>query len=101
QALSESQRDLRAQIADHRRRAIALRRFLGPQRDALARLPQIALPWFEPAHRARVAEQADRMTRSIEELDAARDRAAVTQEELASRLTEMTNQRLYVLSLIT
>ena len=41
------------------------------------------------------------MTRTVEELDAARDRAAVTQEELASRLTEMTNRRLYVLSIIT
>ena len=41
------------------------------------------------------------MTRTVEELDAARDRASVTQEELASRLTEMTNQRLYVLSIIT
>jgi zinc transporter len=41
------------------------------------------------------------MSRAIEELETARDRAAVTQEELASRLTEQTNQRLYVLSLIT
>ena len=39
--------------------------------------------------------------RTVEELDAARDRAAVTQEELSSRQAEMTNQRLYVLSMIT
>jgi zinc transporter len=101
QALSESRGELRAQIADHRRRAIALRRFLGPQRDALAKLSQLAQPWFQPAHRSRVVEQADRMTRTVEELDAARDRAAVTQEELASRLAETTNQRLYVLSILT
>lgn len=101
QALSDSRGDLRGQIADHRRRAIALRRFLGPQRDALARLSQLAQPWFLPAHRSQVVEQADRMTRTVEELDAARDRAAVTQEELASRLAETTNQRLYVLSIIT
>ena len=36
----------------------------------------------------------------IEELDAARDRAAVTQEELASRLAEQSNKRLYVLSVV-
>lgn len=99
--LGETSGDLRMQVADHRRRAIALRRFLAPQREALAKLAQVAPPWFEPAHRARVLEEADRMTRTIEELDAARDRAGVTQEELASRLTETTNQRLYVLSLIT
>ena len=99
--LSETRRDLRAELADHRRHAIALRRFLAPERDALAKLAQIAQPWFDPSHRNRVLEQADRMTRTVEELDAARDRASVTQEELASRLTEMTNQRLYVLSIIT
>ncbi|HEU0034836.1 MAG TPA: zinc transporter ZntB [Kofleriaceae bacterium] len=93
--------DLRSRIADHRRRAIALRRFLAPQRDALGKLAQIQLPWFDERHRDRVADVADRMARTVEELDAARDRASVTQEELASRLTEMTNQRLYVLSLIT
>ncbi|HWU90224.1 MAG TPA: zinc transporter ZntB [Kofleriaceae bacterium] len=104
QLLSEARRDLRtlrAALADHRRRAIALRRFLAPQRDALAQLAHLAQPWFDPSHRARVVEQADRLTRTVEELDAARDRAGVTQEELASRLTEMTNQRLYVLSIIT
>lgn len=100
QVLGETRGDLRAQIADHRRRAIALRRFLAPQREALAKLAVSPVAWFA-ACRPRIAEVADRMTRTVEELDAARDRAAVTQEELASRLTEMTNQRLYVLSIIT
>lgn len=93
--------DLRTRIADHRRRAIALRRFLAPQRDALARLAQVPLGWFDGPQRALLVEETDRLARSLEELDAARDRASVTQEELASRLTELSNQRLYVLSLIT
>ncbi len=93
--------DLRTRIADHRRRAIALRRFLAPQREALTKLAAITLPWFEESHRDEIIGAADRMTRTVEELDAARDRASVTQEELASRLTEMTNQRLYVLSMVT
>lgn len=101
QALAESSSELRKLLADHRRRAIALRRFLAPQREVFARLHAIELSWIEPAHRTRFAEADDRMTRTIEELDAARDRAAVTQEELASRLAEMTNQRLYLLALVT
>ncbi|MGE0547221.1 MAG: zinc transporter ZntB [Kofleriaceae bacterium] len=92
---------LRSQLADHRRRAIALRRFLAPQREALAKLAHVPLGWLTDAHRRSFAEAADRMTRTVEELDAARDRAAVTHEELASRASELTNQRLYVLSLIT
>ena len=40
------------------------------------------------------------LTRIVEDLDAARDRAAVTQEELSSHLSEQTNKRLYVLSVV-
>ncbi len=93
--------ELRAQIADKRRRAIALRRFLAPQRDAFTKLTTVHYSGFTSVHREQFAEQADRMTRSIEELDAARDRASVTQEELSSRMGELTNKRLYVLSIIT
>jgi zinc transporter len=101
QLLGKVRRELRGELASHRRHAIALRRFIAPQREAFARLPGLALPWFGERHRARMVEAADRLTRTVEELDAARDRAAVTQEELASRLAELTNQRLYVLSIIT
>jgi zinc transporter len=99
--LVQTKGDLRGRLADHRRRAIALRRFLAPQREAMTKLAAIELPWFTQSHRDRVSEAANQMARTVEELDAARDRAAVTQEELASRLTEMTNRRLYVLSIIT
>jgi zinc transporter len=101
QVLVGTRGELRAQLADQRRRAIALRRFLAPQREAFAKLAQIQLPWLDATARGRILESADRMTRTVEELDAARDRAAVTQEELQSRIGEATNQRLYVLSIIT
>ena len=99
--LSDGRIDLRGKLAGLRRRAISLRRYLAPQRDALGKLATIQLPWFDPEHKARIGEVADRMLRTVEELDAARDRAAVTQEELSSRSAEATNQRLYVLSLVT
>lgn len=91
----------RARIADLRRRAIGLRRFIGPQREALSRLGALTLPWLDEQARARLREAADRLTRTIEELDAARERAAVTQEELQSRMDELANRRLYILSLVT
>jgi zinc transporter len=101
QVVGETRGELRAQLADHRRRAIALRRFLAPQREAFGKLAHIQLPWLGAIERSRIVEAADRMTRTVEELDAARDRAAVTQEELQSKIGEATNQRLYVLSVIT
>ena len=101
QVLTETRGELRTQLADHRRRAIALRRFLAPQREALGKLAQIQVSWLDATARRRIVESADRMTRTVEELDAARDRAAVTQEELQSKIAEATNNRLYVLSIMT
>lgn len=93
--------DIRAQLADQRRLSIALRRFLAPQRDALSKLASAQVSWLDEGQRARIGEVTDHLVRSVEELDAARDRAAVTQEELSSRVAEGANQRLYVLSIMT
>lgn len=101
EVLGAHDRRLRGQIADLRRKTIALRRFIAPQREAFTRLAGTSLPWLDDRDHARLRESADRMTRTVEELDAARDRAAVTHEEMASRLGEITNQRLYVLSIMT
>jgi zinc transporter len=101
EVLDGERADLRAKLADHRRRAIALRRFLAPQREAMTRLAAIHVAWLDAQHRARIGEVSEDMMRAIEELDAARERAAVTQEELSSRVAEVANQRLYVLSIIT
>lgn len=92
---------LRHQLADLRRQAIALRRYVAPQRDVLASLQGVPVSWLGELDRVRLREQAERLTRVIDELDAARDRAAVTHEEVASRLSEIMNQRLYTLSVIT
>ncbi len=93
-------RNLRPLLAGTRRRAIALRRYLAPQREAMARLAAERAPWLEEAERMRLREVADRVTRYVEALDAARERAAITQEELTSRLSEQMNARMYVLSLV-
>ncbi|XAM00683.1 zinc transporter ZntB [Phycisphaeraceae bacterium D3-23] len=92
---------LRARISNTRRKAIKIRRFLSPQRDALAGLMIADLAWLDPSDRARLRDVADRVTRYVEDLDLVRDRAVVIQEELASRLAEHTNRTLYVLSMVT
>jgi zinc transporter len=100
--LANDHADLRATLADHRRRAIALRRFLAPQREAMTWLGSIGVPWLDLHHnRARIGEVTEDMLRAVEEIDAIREAAAVTQEELSSRVAEVANQRLYVLSIIT
>lgn len=97
--VSESHR-LRPELADVRRQIISLRRYLAPQREAMARLLQERADWLVERDRLRLREVADRVTRYVEDLDAARDRAAVTQEELVSRLSEQMDRRMYVLSIV-
>lgn len=96
---AESQR-LRAALADVRREAIGLRRYLAPQREALTRLSVEPHALLSNVDRLRLREVADAVTRHVEDLDAVRERAAVVHEELASRLSEQMNQRMYVLSVV-
>ena len=100
QVLDARSAPLRTELTRLRREIIALRRYLAPQRDALARLTQSKLSWLGPADALHLREEADRVTRYVEDLDAARERAAVTQEELTNRLSEEMNSRMYVLSIV-
>lgn len=100
QVLTIESYDLRTQLAGLRRQAIGLRRYLGPQRDAMSRLYNERVPWLEDIDRMRLREIADRTMRYVEDLDSARERAAVTQEELMNRLSEQLNKRMYVLSIV-
>lgn len=100
EALGVGSHRLRSRLAAVRREIIALRRYLAPQREALARIAADSVGWIDQAQRLRFREEADRVTRYVEDLDSARDRAAVTQEELAGRLSEQMNGRMYILSLV-
>lgn len=91
---------LRGQLADVRRTAILLRRYLSPQREALARLAAERTELLSDNDRLGLREVTDTVIRYVEELESARERAAVAQEELASRLAEQMNQRMYVLSMV-
>ena len=98
--LESNNSSMRYELATLRRQAIELRRYLAPQREALARLIIEKVDWLNEACRLRLREVSDRLIRHIEDLDAVRERAAVTQEELLSRLSEQLNTRMYVLSVV-
>jgi zinc transporter len=100
EVLTRQSYELRQRIANIRRLAISLRRYLAPQRDVMAHLYQERVEWLGEAERMRLREVADRTTRYVEDLDAVRDRAIVTQEELSNRLTEQMNRTMYILSIV-
>ncbi len=92
--------ELRPMIAEVRRNAIGLRRYLAPQREAVSRLFNEKVEWLSDMDRLRLRESADRTTRFVEDLDLARERAVVVQEELLSRLSEKMDRTMYVLSIV-
>lgn len=100
EVLSGKGRDLRARLAETRRQAARLRRFIAPQRDALVHLANERVSWLDGRHRAQLREIADRVTRLVEELDAASVQAIVNQDELTGRNAEQLNRNTYIFSVV-
>jgi len=98
--LSAESYALRGKITSLRRTVIALRRYLAPQREAMTQMQAIRVSWINHDIQQNMREVIDHLIRYLEELDSVRDRAAVAHEELANRLTEQMNNRMYVLSLV-
>jgi len=96
--LDNADSSMRVDLAELRRQAIGLRRYLAPQREALGRLYAEPIEGLNDADRLALRETYDRQVRSLEDLDAFRERAAVIQEELLNQLSETLNRRTYVLS---
>lgn len=92
--------DLRTRLGDLRRQIASIRRFLSPQRDALDRLYRQPGEFMSDREAQDLREETDRLTRHLEDLDLARERALVTQEELINRVAQEQNQRVYLLSVI-
>jgi zinc transporter len=98
--VQQADQRLRRDLSELRREAIALRRYLAPQRDAMLQLQGERVSWLSETDRQGVREVMDHLMRYLEDLDSVRDRAAVMHEELANQLSEQLNQRMYVLSLV-
>ncbi len=96
----DSASGLRAKIVDIRRTTIALRRYIGPQREALSRLAGESGDFFENEDRTGLRETVDRITRLVEEMDAVRERCGVLNDQLADARAEEMNRNMMVLSVV-
>lgn len=84
-----------------RQKAIGLRRFMVPQRDALNTMEIEDLDWLSERDRSHLREAAERVTRLGEELDAIRDRAQVVHDEIIDERAEAMNRNMLILSVVT
>jgi zinc transporter len=90
-----------ASLAEFRRTILVLRRYILPQREAMAQLQREGRTLFDDELAIHLRDTADRITRIAEELDSIRDRAAVLQDQVEGQRQEQLNQRLLVLSIVS
>lgn len=100
QATTEELHRLRDRLSVVRRRAIALRRYLAPQREALARLQADEHALIDARDKVSLRELTDQTVRYVEDLDSVRERASVVQDEVTNRMQERMNRNTYVLSVV-
>ncbi len=93
--------ELRRDLSNVRYTAVGMRRYLGPQREALTRIQLERPPWLKSELESLLREAAEKLQRYIEDLDAARERAMVIRDEISNRLADAMNQRMYALAIIT
>ena len=96
----DASRISRATLADIRRTAIILRRYIFPQRDALTTLVIEELGWIDQRAMSQLREAVDRVTRLTEELDALRDRAQVIHDQIMDERSERMNRQMLVLTVV-
>lgn len=88
------------ELAEERRMAIRLRRYLGPQRDALVTLAGIDSPLMTSASRARLREQANTAKLVVEELESLAARMTAVQDHHAAQAALMQGRNGFVLSIV-
>ncbi len=92
--------ELRSQLRGLRREAIAWKRHIAPQEEALTSLMTSEVPWLKEHDRARLGELIHDIARHVEDLDGVRERATIIQDEISNQLSEEMNRTMYHLSII-
>lgn len=95
----DSVRQIQQRLSDIRKQTAMIRRYLAPQREALAELYRSAKFLTEDDCYS-IRYQTDRIANYVEDLDLARERALVLHGELQNRIAEQQNSRTYLLSIV-
>ena len=90
----------RQEVIEIRKEAIMFRRYIAPQKDAMAHLRNADIKWMDDKHRRQLQENLDRVTRYVEDLDAIRERSQIVKDELSNALADKMNKNMYMLSII-
>lgn len=90
----------RKQVLEIRRKATISKRYLAPQKEAIAKLRICQYDWIDDWSKRHFQENFDQMNVMVEEIDEVRDRSHILSDELFNALTEKLNKSMYGLSLV-
>ncbi len=96
----ESTGEKLAMIAHIRRNALALKRHMSPQHEALERISRDAPPWFEDHDRREIAETIERLRRFLDDLDISKESALVLQDDIRARALARSDKTSYLLTIV-
>ena len=92
--------DPRAQLAELRREATTIRRFISAQREAFGNLMRADVAWLADVHRRDLGDDHDQVTRLVEELDLIRERAIILRDEWQAAEAERMGRTSYILTVV-
>lgn len=101
QLLDLSAATSRTGISSFRRTVLSLRRYMAPQREAIAGFLRESEDFLAVDDRHSLRDTQDALVRLLEDLDLIRERALLLQEQLVEERAEAMNDRLFVLSMIS
>lgn len=92
---------LREDIINIRTDVINYRRYFFPQRNAIHELQNATLSWITKAHKRKLQEDYDIITRYVEDLDSIHERTHIIKDELSNTISDKFNSNLYLLSVMS
>lgn len=100
EVLSETGVSSRSDVLMLRKKLIMLRRYIAPQREALARLTTETPTWLDEMSRVRLRDITDRLVRYVEVIDQVSSRASLVQDEIAAQISDSMNRRTYIFTVV-
>lgn len=100
QVLDDAGSDCGENLGRLQRRAIWLRRYIGPQVEALSDICASEPDWLDLRGAVRLRELADAASRQLETLDALREHIVLVQDQLSARQNQRTQRTSYVLTVV-
>lgn len=91
----------REEVLKIRTSLTTFKRYLAPQREAIAKLKICDQKWINSWAKRHFQENLDQITMMIEEVDETRDRAQILHDEIFHGLNEKLNRSMYILSLVS